>query len=58
MLGTFVAIHKEAEANGGQLVFCNVDSFLMQIFQICQVPQQIAIYANEAEALAALTPPS
>ena len=56
MLGTFISLHKEVEKSDGRLVFCNVDSFLSQIFQLCQLPQQIPVYANEAEALAALAP--
>ena len=58
MLGTFVSLQKDLEAKGGRLVFCNVDSFLSQIFQLCQLPRQISIYADEAEALAALAPPA
>jgi anti-anti-sigma factor len=57
MLGTFVTLLKDVEGKGGRLVFCKVDSFLSQIFQICQLPSQITIYKEEAEALAALAAP-
>src|SRR5258708_20139377 len=32
MLGTFLSIHKEVEASGGRVAFCNVHSFPFPIF--------------------------
>jgi anti-anti-sigma factor len=54
MLGEFVLLYKEIDSAGGRLVFCHVDPFLRQIFQLCQMPQQIPLYADEPTALAAL----
>jgi anti-anti-sigma factor len=57
LFGTFVALQKEVEAGGGRLVFCNVDTFLAEIFRICQLPTQITVYPDEAEALRSLEAP-
>jgi anti-anti-sigma factor len=54
MLGEFVLLFKDIDAAGGRMAFCNVDPFLGQIFQLCQMPQQIPVYADEPAALAAL----
>jgi anti-anti-sigma factor len=56
MLGQLAALHREVEAHGGRLAFAGVDPFLAQIFRICQIPQQIPIYSDEQQALAALEP--
>jgi len=54
MLGKFVSLHSAVGAAGGKLVFCGVDSFLKQIFTICNLPQAIPICADENEALQVL----
>lgn len=55
MLGKLVALHHAIEDEGGRLVFCSVGPFLMQIFTLCMLPQTIPIYADEAEAVRALS---
>jgi anti-sigma B factor antagonist len=55
MLGTLVTLHRDVEAAGGRLVFCCVDTFLAHIFQICNIPQQIPVFSDEAEALQVLS---
>ena len=56
MIGEFVLLHRTLSEAGGQLVFCNVDPFLLQVFKVVQIPERIPIYADEAQALEALRP--
>jgi anti-anti-sigma factor len=55
MLGQFVSLHAELTAAAGQLAFCHVDPFLLQIFRICNMPPEIPVYPDEAAGLRALT---
>ena len=55
MLAKLVALYRAVDADGGRLVFCGVGAFLLQIFTLCHIPQTIPIYADEAEAVRALS---
>ncbi len=55
MLGKFVALCRALSDTGGRLAFCCVDPFLMEIFKIVQIPELIPIYADEPQALQALS---
>ncbi len=55
MLGKFVALHRLLNEEGGQLAFCCVDPFLLEIFKITQIPDRIPIHADEEQALQALS---
>src|SRR5262245_31477298 len=48
MLGKLVALHQAIEDEGGRLAFCSVGPFLQQIFEICNLPKTIPIYADQA----------
>ncbi len=54
MLGKFAALHSAVDAAGGRLVFSSVGPFLLQIFAICNLPQAIPMYPDEASAVGAL----
>lgn len=54
MLGEFVVLHRALSEGGGQLAFCCVEPFLMQVFKIVKIPERIPIYTDEATALQAL----
>ena len=55
MLAKLIALHRAVEADGGRLVFCGVGTFLQQIFTLCHIPQAIPIYADQTEAVRALS---
>lgn len=55
MLGKFVALHRVLNDVGGRLAFCRVDPFLMEVFRIVKIPERIPIFADEAQALQALS---
>jgi len=55
MLGKLVALHHAVEDEGGRLAFCSVGPFLRQIFTVCDLPRTIPIYADQAEAVRALS---
>lgn len=54
MFSKFMLLQQAVEAVDGQVVFCQVDPFLRQIFEVCRLPKSIAIYGDEAAALAGL----
>lgn len=54
MLGEFVVLHRALSDSGGQLAFCSVEPFLMQLFKVVKLPERIPIYADEPLALQAL----
>ncbi len=54
MIGEFVLLHRTLSEAGGQLLFCNVDAFLLHVFKVVQIPERIPIYADEAQALQTL----
>jgi anti-anti-sigma factor len=54
MLGALVSLHNEVESSQGRLVFCCVQPFLAQIFQVCKIPEQIKILPGEEEAIRGL----
>jgi stage II sporulation protein AA (anti-sigma F factor antagonist) len=55
MLGKLVALHHAIEDEGGRLAFCSVGPFLRQIFTVCDLPKTIPVYADQAEAVRALS---
>lgn len=56
MLGEFAALQRALNDSGGQLAFCCVEPFLMQVFKVVKIPERIVIYADEETALQALSP--
>jgi anti-anti-sigma factor len=58
LLGRFMALYNMLDDVGGRLVFCRVDAFLMQIFKVVRMPELIAIYPDEAQAVEAVRPKS
>jgi anti-anti-sigma factor len=54
MLGKFMALHRLLNDEGGQLAFCCVDPFLLEIFRIAQISDRVPIHASEAQALQTL----
>ncbi|HJT79095.1 MAG TPA: STAS domain-containing protein [Gemmataceae bacterium] len=51
MVGTFVALHRRVQADGGRLVLCGVGDFLGQILGVLKLTEVFPVYADEAEAL-------
>jgi anti-anti-sigma factor len=51
MLGQFVSLHQQVQANGGRLAFCQVQPFLLRLFTLFNLPDLIPIYDDENEAL-------
>jgi anti-anti-sigma factor len=54
MLGQLMVLHGAIHQDGGRVAFSCVDPFLRQIFQVCDLPQNIPIHASEADAVEAL----
>jgi anti-anti-sigma factor len=54
MIGELALLHRVLNESGGQLAFCGVEPFLMQVFKVVQIPERIAIHADEETALQAL----
>jgi anti-anti-sigma factor len=58
-LGNFVALHRLARQNGGQLIFCNVDPTVFEVFRVSKLDPLFSFTADRAKALevaANLTP--
>jgi anti-anti-sigma factor len=51
MLGEFMVLHRTLGEMGGQLVFCCVDPFLLQVFKIVKIPDHIPIVRDESQAI-------
>ena len=56
MLGEFAVLQRVLNDSGGQLAFCCVEPFLMQVFKVVKISEHIAIHADEETALQALSP--
>ena len=54
MIGELALLHRVLNESGGQLAFCGVEPFLMQVFKVVKIPERIAIHADEETALPAL----
>lgn len=54
MFSKFVLLQQTMETSGGRVVFCHVDPFLRQIFDVCRLPASIPVYPTLAEALQAV----
>jgi anti-sigma B factor antagonist len=51
MVSKLVTLSRKVEAAGGRLALCRINPFLSQIFSILKLPQVLAIYGEEHEAL-------
>lgn len=59
MIGELAVLQRKLNDSGGQLAFCSVEPFLLQVFKVVKLPERIAIHADETSALQALSvPPS
>lgn len=56
MFSKFVVLQQAMEQSGGKVVFCHVDPFLRQIFDVCRLPASIPIYPTLTDALQAVRP--
>jgi anti-anti-sigma factor len=54
MLSKFIVLNQAITTAKGQLVFCDIESFLERIFTICQIPKTIPVVPAEADAIAYL----
>jgi anti-anti-sigma factor len=50
-LGNFVALHRVARPNGGQLVFCNVDPTVFEVFRVSKLDPLFSFSSDRAKAL-------
>lgn len=57
MLGELVALHRTLSSGGGRLAFCCVEPFLMHVFNVVNLPEQIPIFPDETTALQSLSVP-
>jgi anti-anti-sigma regulatory factor len=55
MIGELAVLQRTLSDSGGQLAFCCVEPFLLQVFKVVKLPERIAIHADEASALQALS---
>ena len=53
-LGRFHDFHKECSSNGGKLVFCRVDSSVMQVMDLLGLTQILTIIQDREEAIASV----
>lgn len=53
-LGGFLALHRLALQRGGQMVFCNVDPTVFEVFRVSKLDALFTFEANVASALARL----
>jgi anti-anti-sigma factor len=54
LLGRLVALHKRLLALGGDMALCRIDPEVRRVFDVCQLPRLLHLYADEREASAAL----
>jgi anti-sigma B factor antagonist len=52
-LGKFIALNKKIKAVGGTLVLCNIDSQILEVFEITKLDKVFKIKKDEQEALQA-----
>jgi anti-anti-sigma factor len=50
-LGNFVALHRVARPNGGQLIFCNVDPTVFEVFRVSKLDPLFSFTTDRAKAL-------
>jgi anti-sigma B factor antagonist len=51
MLGKLISLQRKVKARGGRLALCGIRPQLYEVFRILQLPQLLAIYADEEAAL-------
>ncbi len=52
MVGKIVLLKHTVEKDGGRLVLCSLDSFLLQIFRLFNLTDSFSIHGDEQAALA------
>ncbi|MHC5539702.1 STAS domain-containing protein [Singulisphaera rosea] len=57
-LGNFVALHRLAKQRGGQLIFCNVDPTVHEVFRVSKLEPLFSFVKDRAEALALAVRPA
>jgi anti-anti-sigma factor len=50
-LSHFVSLHRVASPNGGQLVFCNVDPMVFEVFRVSKLDPLFSFSSDRAKAL-------
>ncbi len=50
-LGNFVALHRLARQSGGQLIFCNIDPTVFEVFRVSKLDPLFSFTADRAKAL-------
>jgi anti-sigma B factor antagonist len=55
LLGRLVGLHKRLLALEGRLALCGIDAEVRQVFDLCQLPRLLHLYADQGAALAALS---
>jgi anti-anti-sigma factor len=50
-LGNFVALHRVARPKGGQLIFCNVDPTVFEVFRVSKLDPLFVFTSDRAKAL-------
>jgi len=56
-LGNFMAMHRLAKQRGGQLIFCNVDPTVFEVFRVSKLDPLFSFAADRAAALAVAVRP-
>src|SRR5437879_13268964 len=51
VVGKLMALRHTFENRGGQLAVCNVHPSLLEIFDVCKLPEVMTFYSSEQEAL-------
>ncbi len=54
LLGRLIALHKRLLALGGEMALCRITPDVRRVFDVCQLPRLLHLYADEHDASAAL----
>jgi anti-sigma B factor antagonist len=54
LLGRLIALHKRLLVLGGEMAICRIDPEVRKVFDVCQLPRLLHLYADERDASAAL----
>ena len=55
LLGRLVGLHKRLLALKGRLALCGINAEVRQVFDLCQLPRLLHLYADQGAALEALS---
>jgi len=55
LLGRLVGLHRKLLTLQGRMALCGIDAELRRVFDLCQLPRLLHLYADQQAALTALT---